>query len=375
MGRDDDAGPVKRWLELLAGERDAAALYTRLAAAETGERRSIFEELAAVERRHAAHWEEKIRGVGRAVPPPGAPSLRTRLLGMAASRLSSNAVLPLVERAERADAGVYDADPDAAPGMAADEHGHARTIAKLIEGGKPSPRAQIARREPWHRGDRSGALRAGVFGVSDGLVSNTALVMGVAGSGVSHTVILLTGTAGLLAGSFSMAAGEYVSMASQREMYQREISLEAQELEEKPEEERDELVLLYRAKGIARDEAIRLADRIMADRQIALDTLTREELGLDPTELGSPLSAAISSMLTFALGALVVIFPYFFGSGTAALIAAIVLAAAALVGVGAGIGILNGRPPARSGLRQLLLGGAAALVTYGIGHLIGAHVS
>jgi vacuolar iron transporter family protein len=375
MGSDDDAGRVKRWLELLASERDAADLYTRIAAVETGERRSIFEELAAVERRHAAHWEEKIRGVGAPVPLPGSPSLRTRLLGTAARRLSPSAVLPLIERAERTDAGVYDADPDAAPGMAADEHGHARTIGKLIEGGKPSPRAQIARRERWHRGDRSGALRAGVFGVSDGLVSNTALVMGVAGSGVSHTVILLTGTAGLLAGSFSMAAGEYVSMASQREMYQREISLEAQELEEKPQEERDELVLLYRAKGIPRDEAIRLADRILADRQVALDTLTREELGLDPTELGSPLSAAISSMLTFALGALVVIFPYFFGSGVAALIAAIVLAAAALVGVGAGIGLLNGRPALRSGLRQLVLGGAAALVTYGIGHLIGAHAS
>ena len=375
MGNDDDAGRVKRWLELLASERDAAALYTRMAAVETGERRSIFEELAAVERRHAGHWEEKIRGAGAPVPPPGSPSLRTRLLGTAARRLSPNAVLPLIERAERTDAGVYDADPDAAPGMAADEHGHARTIGKLIEGGKPSPRAQIARRERWHRGDRSGALRAGVFGVSDGLVSNTALVMGVAGSGVSHTVILLTGTAGLLAGSFSMAAGEYVSMASQREMYQREISLEAQELEEKPQEERDELVLLYRAKGIPRDEAIRLAARIMADRQVALDTLTREELGLDPTELGSPLSAAISSMLTFALGALVIIFPYFFGSGTAALIAAIILAAAALVGVGAGIGLLNGRPALRSGLRQLVLGAAAALVTYGIGHLIGAHVS
>jgi VIT1/CCC1 family predicted Fe2+/Mn2+ transporter len=375
MGRDDEAARVQRWRDLLASERDAAGLYARLAAAETGERRSIFEELATVERRHAAHWEEKIRGADVTVPPPGPPSLRTRLLGTAATRLSANAVLPLIERAERADAGVYDADPDAAPGMAADEHGHARTIAKLIEGGKPSPRAQIARREPWHRGDRSGALRAGVFGVSDGLVSNTALVMGVAGSGVSHTVILLTGVAGLLAGSFSMAAGEYVSMASQREMYQREIALEAQELEEKPEEERDELILLYRAKGVPREEAIRLADRIMADRRVALDTLTREELGLDPTELGSPLIAAISSMLTFALGALVVIFPYFFGSGTAALIAAIILAAAALVGVGAGIGILNGRPAARSGLRQLLLGGAAALVTYGIGHLIGAHVS
>ncbi|MGO9144265.1 MAG: VIT1/CCC1 transporter family protein, partial [Streptosporangiaceae bacterium] len=261
------------------------------------------------------------------------------------------------------------------PGMAADEHGHARTIAKLIEGGRPSPQVQIARREPWHRGDRSGALRAGVFGVSDGLVSNTALVMGVAGSGTSHGVILLTGTAGLLAGSFSMAAGEYVSMASQREMYQREIALEAQELEEKPEEEREELVLLYRAKGLPRADAAKLADRIMADRQVALDTLAREELGLDPAELGSPLAAAISSLLTFAAGALVVILPYFFGGGTVALIAAVVLVAAALLGVGAGIGVLDGRSPVRSGLRQLLLGGAAALVTFAIGHLIGAGVS
>ena len=370
----EDAGRVKRWRELLGSERDAAALYARIAAAETGERRTIFEELAAVERRHAAHWEEKIRAAGETVPPPAGPSVRTRLLATAASRLSTNAVLPLIERTERADAGVYDSDPDAGPGMAADEHGHARTIAKLIEGGRPSPQAQIARREPWHRGDRSGALRAGVFGVSDGLVSNTALVMGVAGSGASLTVILLTGTAGLLSGSFSMAVGEYVSMASQRESYQREIALEAQELEEKPEEEHDELVLLYRAKGLPRDAAAQLADRIMADRQVALDTLTREELGLDPAQLGSPLSAAISSLLTFAAGALVVILPYFAGSGTAALVTAIVLAAAALVGVGAGIGVLNGRSAVRSGLRQLLLGGVAALVTYGIGHLIGANV-
>ncbi len=375
MVGDDDSDRVKRWRELLGSERDAAELYSRIAAAETGERRTIFEELAAVERRHAAHWAEKIRDAGQAVPPAGRPGLRTRLLAAAASRLSPGAVLPLIERAERADAGRYDADPDAAPGMAADEHGHARTIAKLIEGGRPAPRQQIARREPWHRGDKSGALRAGVFGVSDGLVSNTALVMGVAGSGASHPVILLAGTAGLLSGSFSMAAGEYVSMASQREMYQREIALEAQELQEKPEEEHDELVLLYRAKGLPREDAMRLADQIMADRQVALDTLAREELGLDPGQLGSPLSAAISSMLTFAAGALVVLLPYLIGGGTAALVAAITLAAAALLAVGAGIGMLNGRPAVRSGLRQLLLGGAAALVTFGIGHLIGAQVS
>lgn len=375
MVHNGGAGRVKRWQELLASERDAAALYSRIAEAEKGERRKIFEELAAVERRHAAHWEDKLRGIGAAVPPSRKPRLRTRLLAMAASRVSANAVLPLIERAERADAGMYDTDPDAAPGMAADEHGHARTIAKLIEGGRPSTKDQIARRERWHRSDRSGALRAGVFGVSDGLVSNTALVMGIAGSGASRMLILLAGTAGLLAGSFSMAAGEYVSMASQREMYEREISLEAQELEEKPEEERDELVLLYRAKGLNRRDAERLADQIMADRQVALDTLAREELGLDPTGLGSPVTAAVSSLLTFAAGALVVILPYLFGGGTAALVAAIIFAAGALLGVGAGIGALNARSPVRSGLRQLIVGGMAALVTFAVGHLIGANVS
>jgi VIT1/CCC1 family predicted Fe2+/Mn2+ transporter len=374
MTSNGTAGHVRRWRELLASERDAVALYSRLAEGETGERRHVFEELAAVERRHAAHWEDKLRGAGAAVPPPGRPSLRSRLL-VAADRFSSDRVLRLIERTERADAGMYDNEPDAAPGMAADEHGHARTIAKLIDGGRPDARQRIARRERWHRTDRSGALRAGVFGVSDGLVSNTALVMGIAGSGAAHKVILLTGIAGLLAGAFSMAAGEYVSMASQREMYEREISLEAQELEEKPEEERDELALLYRAKGLGREDAARLAGQIMSDRKVALDTLAREELGLDPTELGSPLAAATSSLLTFASGALVVILPYFFGGGTAALAAAVVLAALALLAVGGGIGVLNGRSLVRSALRQLLLGGAAALVTFGIGHLIGATVS
>lgn len=371
--RKDPADPARarRWRELLASERDAAALYSRLSESETGERREILAELADVERSHAAHWEGKLADAGERVPPPGAPSLRTRVLALAARRMSTQAVLPMIERAERSDAGVYDLDPDAAPGMADDERGHARTLAKLISGGKPDPQQQIARREGWHRGDRSGALRAGVFGVSDGLVSNTSLVMGFAGSGASGTTVLLAGVAGLLAGSFSMAAGEYVSMASQREMYERELSLEATELEENPEEERAELVLLYRAKGLSRQEAQLLADRIMADHKVALDTLAREELGLDPGALGSPWSAAISSLLAFAIGAFVVVLPYLIGSGTGALIAAIVLAAAALLAVGGGIGLLNGRSVWRSALRQLLFGGVAAAVTYGVGHLIG----
>jgi VIT1/CCC1 family predicted Fe2+/Mn2+ transporter len=214
-----------------------------------------------------------------------------------------------------------------------------------------------------------------VFGVSDGLVSNTALVMGFAGSGSSRSAILLAGIAGLLAGAFSMAAGEYVSMSSQREMYQREISLEAQEVAEKPEEERAELVLLYRAKGLDRMDAERLADRIMANPEVALNTLAREELGLDPDELGSPWSAAISSLLAFASGALVVVLPYLIRGGTVALLAAIGLAVLALFAVGAGIGILNGRSALRSGVRQVIAGSLAAAVTFGVGHLIGTAVS
>lgn len=375
MAAKDEPLRARRWRELLAAERDAEALYSSLARTETGERRTIFEELAAIEHRHAAHWEGLLAEAGQPVPPPAGPSLRTRLLGAAARRLSAQAVLPMIERAERSDAGMYDADPDAAPGMAADERGHARTLAKLIEGGKPEPREQIAKRENWHRGDRSGALRAGVFGVSDGLVSNAALVMGFAGSGSAHSTILLAGIAGLLAGSFSMAAGEYVSMSGQREMYEREISLEAQELEENPEEERAELVLLYRAKGLSRTEAERVAERVMADREVALDTLAREELGLDPDALGSPWSAAFSSLLAFAIGAFVVVLPYLITSGTAALVTAIVLFGAALFAVGAGIGMLNGRPPLRSGLRQLVVGALAAGITFAIGRLIGTNVS
>ncbi|WP_432840016.1 VIT1/CCC1 transporter family protein [Dactylosporangium sp. CA-092794] len=366
---------VTRWRSLLASERDAAELYDRLAAAETGERREVLAELARVERRHAAHWEAKLREAGADVPDRSPVTLRTRALGLVARTWSVASVLPLVERAEKADAGRYDREPDAAASMAAEERGHARTLAALVQGDRPEPQARIARRERWHRGDRSGSLRAAVFGVSDGLVSNTALVMGFAGSGSSRTVILLAGVAGLLAGAFSMAAGEYVSMSSQREMYQRELSLEAQELSENPAEERDELVLLYRAKGLSRVEAERLADRLMADREVALDTLAREELGLDPGALGSPWSAALSSLLAFAAGAFVVVLPFLIGGGTAALVAAVVLFVLALAAVGAGIGALNGRAPMRSAVRQLAAGGLAALVTYGVGHLIGVSLS
>jgi vacuolar iron transporter family protein len=380
-GRPDPKA-VSRIRDLLDSERRSAALYTGLAAAATGERRQIFTELAAVEQKHAAHWADKLRELGAPVPVPGRPDLRTRVLSSLAHRFSLEAVLPFMERAEHADAGLYEGDPDATGAMAVDERSHARVLTRLRHhsgnnGTGPAdpddPRG-IMQRESWHRGDRSGALRAAVFGVNDGLVSNTSLVMGFAGSGAANSTILFAGLAGLLAGAFSMAAGEYISMRSQREAYEREITLEAEELRDDPEAEAEELALIYRAKGLGAEEAERIAATIMKDQDAALDTMAREELGLDPDELGSPWSAAFSSLVAFALGAVVVVLPYLFGSGLAALIAAIALAGLALFTVGATIGLLNGRAALRSGARQLLVGGAAALLVFGIGHLIGANL-
>lgn len=375
--REDDTRTrreeVRRFREHLDDEREAAVLYRSLAESSQGERREIFLELAVVEERHAAHWENKLREAGADVPPATKHrvSLRTRFLAVLARRFSPSAVLPLVERAEHSDQAMYADEPHAAPGMDLDERTHARVLARL----KPEQAgAGIVRGERWHRGDKSGSLRAAVFGVNDGLVSNTALVMGFAGSTGSARTILFAGLAGLLAGAFSMGAGEYVSVSSQRELFEREINLEREEIEEMPEGEEAELALIYRAKGLPRQEAEQLAARIMTDRQAALDTMAREELGLDPEELGSPWGVALSSFLAFAVGAFVVVLPYLFLTGATALVTAIVLAGLALLSVGGFIGMLTGRSPGRGALRQLVVGTLAAGATYAIGSLIGINV-
>ena len=361
-----------RFRELLASEQRSAALYGRLAEAAGGEQREVLAELAAVEHRHAAHWADKLTELGEQVPAHADTGMRGRVLGLLACWFSVAAVLPFLERAEHADAGQYQGEAEATAAMAIDERSHARVLTQLRDSNASDDPRSIRRCERWHRGDRSGALRAAVFGVNDGLVSNTSLVMGFAGSGASGSTILFAGLAGLLAGAFSMSVGEYISMRSQKESYEREISLESEELRNDPEAEVEELALIYRAKGLDPAEAERAAAAIMKDRSAALDTMAREELGLDPDALGSPWSAAFSSLFAFALGALVVVLPYLFGSGRAALIVAIVLAGLALFGVGAAIGTLNGRGALRCGARQLLIGGAAALLVFGIGHLIGA---
>jgi vacuolar iron transporter family protein len=224
-------------------------------------------------------------------------------------------------------------------------------------------------------GGKSGALRAAIFGVNDGLVSNLSLIFGVAGAGVSNKVVILAGVAGLLAGAFSMAAGEYISVRVQREVFERLIHLEAHEIGTEPDEERAELAELYVRKGISRELADRLADEIMKDPALALDTHAREELGLDPDEgLGSPEAAAGASFVMFSVGAFVPLVPFLFGSGAAAVTVSAALSAGALFGVGAAMSYLTGRSPLRSGVRMLLIGAAAAAITYLAGKLLNASV-
>jgi VIT1/CCC1 family predicted Fe2+/Mn2+ transporter len=225
-------------------------------------------------------------------------------------------------------------------------------------------------------GGKSGALRAAIFGVNDGLVSNVSLIFGVAGAGVSNRVILLAGVAGLLAGAFSMAGGEYISMRVQREVFERLIHLEAHEIGSMPDEERHELIELYERKGIPAPLATQLADVVMADPETALQTHAREELGLDlESGLGSPWAAAGSSFVMFAFGALVPLLPFLVTGGTPAVVASGVLSGVTLFAVGAAMSYFTGKRFYASGARMLLVGAAAAAITYGVGTLLGVAVS
>jgi VIT1/CCC1 family predicted Fe2+/Mn2+ transporter len=225
-----------------------------------------------------------------------------------------------------------------------------------------------------HKTYASGTLRAGVFGVNDGLVSNTCLVMGVAGAGTGPSVILLTGVAGLLAGAFSMGAGEFISMLSQKEMFEHQIGQEKDELERYPKEEAEELALVYAARGIPLKEARDAAKHLIANPQQALDALTREELGLNPDELGSPVGAAISSFLTFSVGASLPLIPYVFGLSANGILIASLISGTALFCVGAALSLFSGRNAFFGGARMLAIGAAAAAATYFIGSLFGATV-
>jgi VIT1/CCC1 family predicted Fe2+/Mn2+ transporter len=225
--------------------------------------------------------------------------------------------------------------------------------------------------EHHHRNIQGGAARAAVFGVSDGLVSNIALVLGVAGANPAPGVVRLAGLVGLLGGAFSMAAGEYVSMQAQRELLQRELDIERVEIERRPENERRELAQIYKNRGVAADVADRLATEMMADPELALETHAREELGIDPGELGSPVNAAVSSFVAFGVGAIVPLLPWFFAHGTAALVASMALGAVAAVVIGVLLARFTERPVLVSATRQIVIAALAAGVPFLIGRAVG----
>ena len=392
-----------RSLDNLKLERDAIVLYDALASIEKDERRAnAFRTIAGNERRHAEIWASKLREQGVEVPPPSPPRLRVRLIIFLARLFGTRAVSDLVQALEGDEEAIYQeqASPEV-EAIAADERQHAEIwrqlagsaaapsgarlpLAGLAPAGTADLRAahpsiespELGQPERWHRAGQSGTLRAVIFGVSDGLVSNTSLVMGVAGAAAGDPrFILLAGIAGLLAGAFSMAAGEYISMQSQRELFERQIVLEREELRAMPEEEEAELAAIYRAKGFAADEAKAIAHRLFADPEAALDTLVREELGLDPSELGNPWRAALGSFLAFGAGALVPVAPFVFGGGTAVFVASIGLSLLAMFVVGVGVSLLTGRSALFSGARQVVIGVAAATVTFAVGRAIGVSVS
>lgn len=348
-------GASESWLQ----EMEGVFLYKALAEAERApERRALFAKLAGEAESQAAIWAREAARTSERLPEPFVPSARLRLVAMLARRLGPVRLRPVLAAMKVRGLSIYNAS--AAPA------GHAM----------PTSAAEIGRR---HRGAAAANFRAAVFGANDGLVSNASLILGVAGATSASSdgtgrAVLISGAAGLLAGAFSMAAGEYISVRSQREMLERQIGAERDELAQYPAEEAAELSLIYQARGLPPEDANRMAERIIANPEYALDALVREELGLDPASLGSPWGAAIASFFSFASGAIVPLVPFAFSSGRGALPASIALTAAALFGVGAAISLFSGRGATRGGLRMLFIGAAAAAATFFIGRALGVAV-
>lgn len=343
---------LEGWLE----EKRSAYLYRNIAQAEAGTpRQDLFTELASAADQQAKLWETQLTKAGKPIPSNYEPDLRSRLVSSLVKRLGTRTMRPVLSAMK-------------VRGMAIYTHAAATHL-------MPTSIDEVGQR---HRLGGHGNLRAAVFGINDGLVSNASLIMGVAGAATSMAqsqVVLIAGVAGLLAGAFSMASGEYISVRSQREMFEYQIGLEREELSEYPQEEAAELALIYRAKGMNPEEAERVSNALIANPDLALDTLAREELGLNPSELGSPWGAAISSFLAFCTGAGIPLLPFLFNMGPNLLQGVMLVTAIALFLVGASISLFTGRHAVLGGVRMLFIGGAAGFATYFIGHFLGVTLS
>jgi VIT1/CCC1 family predicted Fe2+/Mn2+ transporter len=331
---------LDRW----RAEKTAAYLSTAVAVAERDPKKAaLFRSMAS-----SADGQAAILAKDLASVPAFTPLLRARIVAILLRAVGPQAARHILSASKVRGVSIYRGP--------APEEGH------------PMPRT-LEDVGHHHRSFAGGALRAGVFGVNDGLVSNTCLVMGVAGASVEPSVIVLTGVAGLFAGAFSMGAGEYISMLSQREMFEHQIAQEGDELQRYPKQEAEELALIYVARGIPKAEARSLAKKLIANPKQALDTLAREELGLNPDELGSPGGAAISSFVAFSIGASLPVIPFLLGYEADGVPIAAALSGVALFIVGAALSLFSGKNAWFSGFRMFAIGAAAAAATYGIGSL------
>ena len=332
------------WLE----EKQSAWLYRQVAQAEPDARmRQLFLTLADAADEQAAIWSHQ-------TPGSFTPTLRARIVGALLRYFPPKRMRPILATMKLRGLSAYDAQL------------HIRTDGHIM----PTTLAEVG---VSHRRLGGSNLRAAVFGVNDGLVSNACLIMGVAGAGAGNQMVLTSGLAGLLAGALSMSAGEYVSMRSQREMYEHQIGMERAELDEYPKEEAEELALIYQARGMELSKAREFASELMRDPKHALNVLSREELGLNPDDLGSPWGAAMFSFIAFALGACVPLVPFVVGVTTGSVLRwSCIATGVSLFLVGMVLSLFTGRNAVRSGLRMLLIGGGAGLVTYGIGNTLGS---
>lgn len=348
---------ARRYLKNLRVERDNEALYARLAAVASDARLArAYRRIAEGERNNAEFWEARLREVGTDIPPLH-PRLRVRVLGALAKTFGTRFVMPTVVRLEHAD---HLETP-------VDRAGHRDHFV---------PADTHAARAHRHRASGGNTLRASVLGANDGLVSNVSLVMGMAGANTGNHAILLAGLAGLVAGACSMALGEWLSVNSSREFYQAQITERAERLAVAPEEGVRHIAGIYRDKGLGRAKAEHLAEHLAETPRAALDTMVREDLGIDPSELGgSAWSAAVSSFCFFAFGAIFPAAPYFALGGHVAMFASMGTTFVGLCLIAVGTSLFTGRNLAFSIARQFAITVAAAAVTFGVGSLLGAAIT
>ena len=342
--------PIESWHE----EKQSAWLYRSLSASERDPRMAgLFAKLAEAAEAQALHWAELALKDGRPVPDGFQPQPRARLVAALARKFGPRRVKPALAALKVRGLSAY----------------------STVMTGHPLP-TTLDQIGAGHRTVGGGNLRAAIFGVNDGLVSNASLILGMVGANASTSTVLATGIAGLLAGALSMAAGEYVSVRSQRELFEYQIGLEREELDEYPEAEAEELALIYAARGMPIEQAREFSAQLVKDPKKALDVLAREELGLNPDDLGSPIGASLFSFIAFTIGALVPLLPFFLGSVLpGAAYAGAGLAGAGLFGTGAAISLFSGRNPWLGGLRMLCIGAGAGAVVFAIGSLIGVGVA